>query len=159
MDTAAEDEETLATLRETAARTPLLFVDHSVTAAALSRLGLDGVFDDRLVRVPRLRFADFVRLERASAFAASDSGGSQEECFYLDRPCLVHRVRTERQEGLGENVVLSGMRDEALRDFLADAERYRRVTPLPDTSPSDVIVADLERRGIAVGSDDEPELR
>ena len=110
-------------------RTPLLFVDHSVTAAALSRFGLDGVFDARLVRVPRLRFADFVRLERASAFVVTDSGGSQEECFYLDRPCLVHRVRTERQEGLGENVVLSGMRDEALRDV------PRRPVALPAPSP------------------------
>jgi UDP-N-acetylglucosamine 2-epimerase (non-hydrolysing) len=144
---------TLGTLREAAERTPLLFVDHSVTAAALARCGLDGVFDDRLLRVPRLRFADFVRLERASAFVVTDSGGSQEECFYLDRPCLVHRVRTERQEGLGENVVLSGMRDEALREFLADPSRHRRRSPLPATSPSDVIVADLERRGIAVGSD------
>ena len=46
-------ERTLATLRVAAARTPLLFVDHSVTAAALSRFGLDGVFVVRLVRVPR----------------------------------------------------------------------------------------------------------
>ena len=144
---------TLATLRETAERTPLLFVDHSVTAAALSRFGLDDVFDDRLIRVPRLRFHDFVRVERASLFVVTDSGGSQEECFYLDRPCLVHRVRTERQEGLGENAVLSGMRDDVLRDFLADPLRYRRRSPLPETSPSDVIVADLERRGIAVGSE------
>ena len=144
---------TLETLRETAERTPLLFVDHSVTAAALSRFGLDDVFDERLIRVPRLRFHDFVRVERASVFVVTDSGGSQEECFYLDRPCLVHRVRTERREGLGENVVLSGMRDDVLRAFLADPSRYRRRSPLPEASPSDVIVAELERRGIAVGSD------
>jgi UDP-N-acetylglucosamine 2-epimerase (non-hydrolysing) len=142
---------TMRTLREQATRTPLLFVDHSVTAAALSRFRLDGVFDDRLIRVPRLRFADFVRLERACAFVVTDSGGSQEECFYLDRPCLVHRVRTERQEGIGENVVISGLRDEALRTFLADPTPYRRRSPLPNAAPSDVIIADLERRRIAVG--------
>ena len=142
---------TLVTLREAAERTPLLFVDHSVTAAALSRFGLDDL-DDRLIRVPRLRFHDFVRVERAGAFVITDSGGSQEECFYLDRPCLVHRVRTERREGLGENVVLSGLRDTVLREFLADPSPYRRRSALPDTAPSDVIVADLERRGIAVGS-------
>jgi UDP-N-acetylglucosamine 2-epimerase (non-hydrolysing) len=77
----------------------------------------------------------------------TDSGGSQEECYYLDLPCLVHRVKTERREGLGENAVLSEMRSDILRDFLADPRRFRRTTPLPDAAPSDVIVADLERRG------------
>jgi UDP-N-acetylglucosamine 2-epimerase (non-hydrolysing) len=140
---------TLDTLAESARRTPLLFVDHSVTVAALRRFGLTDRFDERrFVRVPRLPFFDFVRLERAAAFVVTDSGGSQEECFYLDRPCLVHRVRTERPEGLGENVVLSGMRSEALRAFLDDPSRFRRTTVLPAASPTGVIVDDLERRGI-----------
>jgi len=144
---------TMTALAEAAERTPLLFIDHPVTEAALRRFGLDGHFGERLIRVPRLRFFDFdfVRLERAGAFVVTDSGGSQEECFYLDKPCLVHRLRTERREGLGENVVLSGMRAEVLRDFLDEPERHRRRSPLPDESPSDVIVADLEARGIAAG--------
>jgi len=140
--------ETLELLAEAARRTPLLFVDHPVTAAAVQRFGLGRLFDtEHLVRLPRLRFFDFVRVERRSAFVVTDSGGSQEECFYLDVPCLVHRLRTERREGLGENAVLSGLRAEALRDFLADPGRFRRRSGLPDTSPSDVIVADLARRG------------
>jgi UDP-N-acetylglucosamine 2-epimerase (non-hydrolysing) len=88
-------------------------------------------------------------VERRASFVVTDSGGSQEECFYLDLPCLVHRVRTERREGLGENVVLSGMRTERLREFLADPGRHRRTSALPTESPSDVIVNDLERRGVA----------
>jgi UDP-N-acetylglucosamine 2-epimerase (non-hydrolysing) len=140
--------ETLERLGEAAARTPLLFVDHPVTAAAIERFGLARLFDDtRFVRVPRLRFFDFVRIERRSAFVVTDSGGSQEECFYLDLPCLVHRRKTERREGLGENAVLSELRADVLRSFLDDPTRFRRRTPLPDLSPSDVIVADLERRG------------
>ena len=143
---------TLEALAEAARRTPLLFVDHSVTAAALERFRLHDLFDgDRFVRVPRLRFFDFVRVERRSAFVVTDSGGSQEECFYLDRPCLVHRKRTERPEGLGENVVLSHMRTDVLRAFLEAPERYRRRSVLPDVSPTDVILADLERRGFAAG--------
>jgi len=142
----------LEVLAKAARRIPLVFVDHSVTAAALERFGLGHYFDsEAFVRVPRLRFFDFVRLVRRSAFVVTDSGGSQEECFYLDIPCLVHRVRTERREGLGENVVLSGMRLDSLESFLGDPERHRRRSPLPDASPSDVIVADLERRSIAVG--------
>jgi UDP-N-acetylglucosamine 2-epimerase (non-hydrolysing) len=140
--------ETVELLADAARRTPLLWVDHPVTSAALARSGLERHFDDtRLVRVPRLRFFDFIRVERRSAFIVTDSGGSQEESFYLDLPCLVHRVRTERREGLGENAVLSGLSADALRGFLADPARFRRRTPLPTESPSDVIVADLERRG------------
>jgi UDP-N-acetylglucosamine 2-epimerase (non-hydrolysing) len=140
----------LSVLAESAARMPLLFVDHSVTAAAIERFRLQGFFDEaRFIRVPRLPFFDFVRVERRSEFVVTDSGGSQEECFYLDRPCLVHRRRTERPEGLGENVVVSGMRPERLRAFLRSPHRYRRRSHLPDVSPSEVIVSDLERRSIA----------
>jgi len=142
--------ETVDLLAEAAIRTPLLFVDHPVTAAALERFRLTDRFDDESFRrVARLRFFDFVRVERRSAFVVTDSGGSQEECYYLDLPCLVHRVKTERREGLGENAVLSEMRAEVLRGFLADPTRFRRGTALAPASPSDLIVTDLERRGFA----------
>ena len=119
-----------------------------MTIAALERFGLTRQFDgDAFRRIPRLRFFDFVRVERRSAFVVTDSGGSQEECYYLDLPCLVHRVRTERREGLGENAVLSGLRADVLRDFLADPAAFAGATPLAPASPSDVIVDDLERRG------------
>jgi UDP-N-acetylglucosamine 2-epimerase (non-hydrolysing) len=142
--------ETVDVLAEAAKQTPLLFVDHPVTAAALERFHLIDRFDDESFRrVPRLRFFDFVRVERRSAFVVTDSGGSQEECYYLDLPCLVHRVKTERREGLGENAVLSEMRAGVLRDFLSDPVRFRRRTQLAPASPSDVIVDDMERRGFA----------
>jgi UDP-N-acetylglucosamine 2-epimerase (non-hydrolysing) len=142
--------ETLEVLAKAAQRTPLLFVDHSVTSAAVERFGLERLFDGAAFRrIPRLPFFDFVRVERRSRFVVTDSGGSQEESYYLDLPCLVHRVKTERHEGLGENAVLSGLRSDVLRDFLDDPGRFRRRTPLPAASPSRVIVDDLERRGFA----------
>jgi UDP-N-acetylglucosamine 2-epimerase (non-hydrolysing) len=142
--------ETIQVLADAARRTPLLFIDHPVTIAALDRFGLARHFDtSTFMRIPRLRFFEFVRVERRCAFVVTDSGGSQEECFYLDLPCLVHRVKTERREGLGENAVLSGMSSDVLRDFLADPTRFRRTSTLSPTSPSDVIVRDLERRGFA----------
>jgi len=140
--------ETVGVLAEAAQRTPLLFIDHPVTIAALTRFGLDRHFDaTTFVRIPRLRFFDFVRVERRGAFVVTDSGGSQEECYYLDVPCLVHRVKTERREGLGENALLSQMRADVLRDFLGDPSRFRRRSALPVTAPSEIIVDDLERRG------------
>ncbi len=141
----------LEVLRHSAQDTPLLFIDHPVTAAALERFRLANAFDGvSFKRIPRLPFFEFVRVERRSAFVVTDSGGSQEECFYLDRPCLIHRMRTERREGLGENAVLSGMDPNVLRDFLSSPASYRRTSSLPATSASDIIVDDLERRAIAV---------
>lgn len=142
--------ETIEVLANAARTTPLLFIDHPVTTAALERFGLTHLFDgSTFMRLPRLRFFDFVRVERRGAFVVTDSGGSQEECYYLDLPCLVHRVKTERREGLGENAVLSQMRADVLRDFLDDPGRFRRTTTLTAASPSDVIVGDLERRRFA----------
>jgi UDP-N-acetylglucosamine 2-epimerase (non-hydrolysing) len=142
--------ETIELLAHAARKTPLLFIDHSVTVAGLERFGLERFFDDqRFIRIRRQRFFDFIRAERRSTFVVTDSGGSQEECFYLDIPCLVHRARTERREGLGETTLLSELRSDVLRDFLDDPSRFRRRTQLPTESPSDVIVEDLERRGFA----------
>jgi UDP-N-acetylglucosamine 2-epimerase (non-hydrolysing) len=141
--------ETIEVLADASRRTPLLFIDHSVTTAALERFGLTRHFDaSAFRRIPRLRFFDFVRVERRSSFAVTDSGGSQEECFYLDLPCLVHRKRTERREGLGENVVVSGYRNDVLSSFLDDPTVFRRRDPLPSASPSDVVLDDLVRRGV-----------
>lgn len=143
-------ERTLRTLQEHAADRRLLFVDHAVTVAAIRKHGLGSFFEDgRLTRIPRLGFCDFVALMRDAAFLVTDSGGSQEETYYLDLPCLVHRKRTERQEGIGETSVLSNHDVRVLAEFLDDPSRYRRASDLPTGAPSDVIVEDLVARGYA----------
>jgi UDP-N-acetylglucosamine 2-epimerase (non-hydrolysing) len=127
----------------------LLFVDHPVTVSAVTRAGLLETLDRAVRRIPRLSFFEFVALMRQARCIVTDSGGSQEESFYVNLPCLVHRKKTERREGLGENVVLSGYETSVLLDFLREPERFRRAQELPYESPSDVIVADLVARGFA----------
>jgi UDP-N-acetylglucosamine 2-epimerase (non-hydrolysing) len=142
---------TLEVLADHAQHQPLLFIDHPVTVAAIEQHGLGSMLDrPGLRRIPRLPFLRFIPLLRRSDFIVTDSGGNQEETFYLDIPCLVHRKRTERREGLGENVVLSGHRIDALRDFLARPGEHRRRSPLPAGSPSQIIVDDLTARGFAM---------
>jgi UDP-N-acetylglucosamine 2-epimerase (non-hydrolysing) len=128
---------------------PLLWVDHPVTVAALAKHGLAGSLGENIQRIPRLDFFGFVAVMRRSAFLVTDSGGSQEETFYLDIPCLIHRKRTERREGLGENVVLSGYDPAVLREFLAAPAAHGRRGELSPSNPSDVIVDDLAARGFA----------
>jgi UDP-N-acetylglucosamine 2-epimerase (non-hydrolysing) len=133
--------ETLERLRH--APNPVVFVDHPVTVAALRRFGLTAEN-----RIPRLGFFGWVRLLRRTAFVVSDSGGAQEECFVLDRPCLVHRLRTERLDGIGETSYLSGFDLDRLDAFLHDFSRHARRSPLAATSPSDVIADDLALREV-----------
>jgi UDP-N-acetylglucosamine 2-epimerase (non-hydrolysing) len=140
-------ERTIRVLRESGR--PLLWVEHPVTIAALAKHRLGDLLRDNIKPIPRLDFFGFVAVMRRSAFLVTDSGGSQEETFYLDIPCLIHRKRTERREGLGENVVLSRYDPGVLRTFLADPSAHRRRSELPPTEPSEVIVRHLGAQGFA----------
>jgi UDP-N-acetylglucosamine 2-epimerase (non-hydrolysing) len=126
-----------------------LWVDHPVTVAALEKYGLSDRLGGDVQRIARLDFFGFVATMRRSSFLVTDSGGSQEETYYLDIPCLVHRKRTERREGLAENVVLSKHDQNVLREFLAAPQAHRRRSELPEASPSEIVVDDLEVRGFA----------
>jgi UDP-N-acetylglucosamine 2-epimerase (non-hydrolysing) len=133
---------TLEALGRGAQTTPLLFVEHSVTMAAIRRLGLEHLFGERLRRMPRLPHSAFMGVLQQAAYLVTDSGGSQEECTALGIPCLIHRRRTERLDGLAEGVVrLSGLEVSAIETFLAEHRTAQRVAAgVPERAPSDVIV-------------------
>jgi UDP-N-acetylglucosamine 2-epimerase (non-hydrolysing) len=139
--------EILELLRAASRATPLLFIDHPVTVAAVRQAGLEAMFDDRFVRVPRQRYFRFIALLKASAFLVTDSGGSQEECAQLGHPCLVHRAATERQDGLDGPVVLSRLDPGVVKRFLADPLAHRRPAAGGDRRPTDVIVDYLQLNG------------
>lgn len=127
---------------------PLLFVDHSTTAAVIdSTPELAAMFDERFRRIPRLPYLQFIALLRRSAFLVTDSGGSQEECALLGLPCLVHRAVTERQDGLGGSVLLSELDLDVVTSFLAAPERWRAAGQRVDSRPSATIVDALAARG------------
>lgn len=135
-------------LHETSRRVPILFIDHPVTVAAISKHRLDSLFDERLRRIPRQRYFGFIALLKASSFLVTDSGGSQEECAQLGHPCLVHRAVTERPDGLdGGPVVLSHMSLEVVREFLGNPSAYAGSPPQDAQRPTDAIVRYLEYGG------------
>jgi UDP-N-acetylglucosamine 2-epimerase (non-hydrolysing) len=139
--------EVLETLHAHSRMQPLLFIDHSTTAEAIARHGFERFFDDRFRRIPRLRYTPFIALLKHAQFLVTDSGGSQEECARLGMPCIIHRAVSERQDGFGENVLLSGMDVGAVRDFLADPERLRRPPTVGAVSPTERIVEALLTHG------------
>lgn len=141
--------EILALLREHSRALPLVFIDHPPTTTAIVRFGLTTLFDDRFLRVEKQPYPAFISLLKRSRFLVTDSGGVQEECFYLDHPCLVHRKTTERQEGIGRNVVISALDLGLVQEFLDDPGRYRAGGPPDLPSPSRVILDYLCVHGYA----------
>jgi len=138
----------LELLHEASRSRPLLFVDHSTTAAVVDRSpALRGLFDDRFRRIPRQPYLEFISLLRRSEFLISDSGGSQEECAFIGLPCVIHRAVSEHDTGLDGSVVLSRLDLDVVRDFLQAPERWRVPVADAGSGPSAVIVDELARRG------------
>jgi UDP-N-acetylglucosamine 2-epimerase (non-hydrolysing) len=72
--------------------------------------------------IDKLQHDQFIELIGNADWVVTDSGGLQEECAFLGIPTLVHRIATERFDGIGANVVLSEWDLEKLTDFLHEYE-------------------------------------
>ena len=129
-------------IEELAEGVRLLFILHPPTERQIDRMG----FRERLEQNPRIElrprytYFDFVTLLEHARYVVTDGGSVQEESSYLGLPCLLMRRATERQEGLGENVVLSDLDPERIRSFARDPEQHRRERVALTLRPSDRIV-------------------
>ncbi len=127
----------------------LLFILHPPTAKQLDRMG----FRERLQSNPQIEmrqrytYFDFVSLIEAADFVITDGGSIQEESSYHGVPCLLMRKATERQEGLGENVVLSNYDPDVIEQFVRNAAHYRRPISDQQHRPTRVIVDHLISQG------------
>lgn len=98
----------------------VVFVLHPATE---KRLRANGLFE-RLESNPRIHFRErmpymaFIRLLEGSAFVLTDGGSNQEELYYMQKPTLILRNATERQEGIGERAVLCGFENDVVDGFL-----------------------------------------
>ncbi|MDR6597532.1 UDP-N-acetylglucosamine 2-epimerase [Saccharothrix longispora] len=140
--------EVLQVLKRASEKTPLLYLVGAHERERLDALDLNGLFDDeRFVLRPKLRYLEFLPLLTRAKFVVTDSGGLQEEGAYLGMPCAIHRERTERHQGLGQNIVLTGMRADKLEKFLVEHETLRRPSMMDQYHPSEVIADTLDRLG------------
>lgn len=93
----------------------------------------------------RMDYPAFVRLLVGSRFLMTDGGSNQEEAAMLGLPTLLLRRATERADGLGDNVVLSGLRRDVIREFATvHAASAWRLRLLQEGSPSARIVDHLQ---------------
>ena len=137
----------IAIIERAAEDTKVSFILHKPTEARLREFGLYErlAANPHIELRPRCDYFSFIRLCRSSEFLLTDGGSNQEESFYMGHPCLLLRMATERNEGLGYNVVLSRFDCSVIDDFLAGYEKYRRDGPAVRCSPSAFIVDSLSR--------------
>jgi UDP-N-acetylglucosamine 2-epimerase (non-hydrolysing) len=60
----------------------------------------------RCTKINKMEHDQFILKVIESHVVITDSGGLQEECALLNKPCLVYRLKTERNDGIGANAVL-----------------------------------------------------
>lgn len=141
----------LAKLREAALKVRVILVLHPVTRRALTRYGLweELRAAEGIQLCDRMGYCDFIRLLRDAEFVVTDGGSNQEELSYLGVPCLLLRAATERREGLGQNVVLSGFDERTIDTFLQDYGAFATSGLRPPVSPTrravDAIMTFAER--------------
>jgi UDP-N-acetylglucosamine 2-epimerase (non-hydrolysing) len=121
----------------------LLFILHKPTERALKMHG----FYERLESNPNIElrprydYFQFISLMRSTEFVISDGGSNQEECYYLGIPALLLRNVTERQEGIGRNIVVSKFDDDIIKEFMANLMKYRYPLVELETRPSELVVS------------------
>ncbi len=147
LKSAKRTDQLIALVAEIAASRPVVFFAHGPTAETFRRRGLDRTLQQSGVDVrPLAPHGEFTRMLASAPFVISDGGSIQEECALLGVPTLVWRLRTERGDGLGANVVLSQYDDATVRAFLTDPEAHRRTPPASRTTPSEQILDALLAR-------------
>lgn len=138
----------LGQVEKIAEAVPVVFILHAPTRKQLERYQLLQRLEQncRITLRPRYDYFQFMELVRAAEFVVSDGGSNQEECYYLGVPCLLMRNKTERQEGIGQNIVLSRYDESLVADFLKRYSDFRSDPLDLQESPSSIIVNWLRMR-------------
>jgi len=121
----------------------IVFVIHEPTQKYLERFSLAEELSPEVVLLNMQNYTNFTALLRSAKMVLTDGGSIQEECAYLNKPCLILRKKTERPDGLGKNAMLWGFDDSIVDEFLSKAKSLTLKDPNEWPSPSAKIVDSL----------------
>jgi UDP-N-acetylglucosamine 2-epimerase (non-hydrolysing) len=137
-------EQLVSTVERIAEDHQVTFVQHGPTIDTLRRRGLGERLDAAGVTMrPLAPHGEFVTMLRNAPFVITDGGSIQEECALLGTPTLLWRAATERQDGVGDNVVVSGYEPAVIERFLAQPQAHRGRPVTSRQSPSAVALDHL----------------
>jgi UDP-N-acetylglucosamine 2-epimerase len=120
----------------------VLFVLHPPTALVLKKRDEYNRLEqgENITLRPLLPHAEFINLMDHADFVVTDGGSIQEESYYLGKPCLLMRKRTERDEGIGANVMISEFDSEKIDRFITQWKEFARDPSLDGAASLDCIV-------------------
>ncbi|MFA6217878.1 MAG: UDP-N-acetylglucosamine 2-epimerase [Candidatus Omnitrophota bacterium] len=137
----------LDTIERISMQMPVVFVRHQSTARQLRKKGLwqrlSGMHNIKSCSL--LSHKQFMLSLEQCAYVLTDGGSIQEEAYYLGKPCLLLRSHTERNEGLGENVVLSCFDKAIVDSFITGYSAFKRENKLTQPLPLTASAAIVER--------------
>jgi UDP-N-acetylglucosamine 2-epimerase len=121
-----------------AAKIRVVFVVHDATAKKLEEFGLLARLreTENLLLMGLTGHSAFVNLMANAEFVVTDGGSIQEECAYLNVPCLVLRKETERTEGVGANIRLCPFDRESFDEFVENYPALQGQRSPEDLEPS-----------------------
>lgn len=126
----------------------MVFLDHPITKERITQLGYDDLLKGRnIIRLPKLSYYRFIQLASKCKYTITDSGGLQEESAFLGIPCLVHRMATEREDGLGKTAELSYYDKERVEAFLENPDKYIGSKEGDEVQPTKIILDKLTKDG------------
>ncbi len=125
----------------------LFFILHPPTENQLKKYGYYQrlLLNGHVELVSRMHHSVFLRYLKSAEFVITDGGSLQEEAAYLGIPCLLFREKTERKEGLTENVVLSKFDESVILEFADQYKTYQKNTDKAKISPSSIIIDSIEK--------------
>ena len=107
---------------------------------------LDGAPNVQLIQ--RMPYTEFLTLIGGARGVFSDGGSNQEELSYLGVPTMLYRDRSERPDGLGENIVLRSSVLQSLTDYIGSGnfDGLRKATKIEaDVQPSEISMSAIMR--------------
>lgn len=121
-----------------------LLIMHRLTGEFIRGRGLfpELKSNPNIVLLPRISYPAFVNILSKAQFMVTDGGSNQEELYFLGKPCLIIRRRTERIEGLGENALIVGNDRSKIKNFFKNYKKYKRKKVFLGKNPPSKIIVD-----------------
>lgn len=119
--------------------------EHALSTKIVQSLvpSLEKRLKDKIISIPQVPYSDFIKLLQYSEFVATDGASNQQEVYYLGKPCLSLRDKTEQIEGLDKNVILYKSDTEIAKKFLQNYKQYKTKPISAYVSPSKIVVYHL----------------
>jgi len=119
---------------------------HEITEIKLKEYNLLDEINNNIniIKTKRVDYFDFMKLLEKSEFVITDGGSNQEELYYMGKPCLILRNKTERDDGIGKNAIMYNKDINNINIFAQNYEKYKINEVEERISPSEIIVNELQ---------------